>query len=68
MTIAEALTAAVAGQAVSVYSLAKRTGMSAGRIHAILDGKTPNPGIVTVGRLLAALGLPWKWLDGKVKL
>ena len=63
MTISEALSAERERQGISVYELAKRSGMSAGRAHAILDGTTSNPGILTVMKLLAALGKSLAWLE-----
>lgn len=66
MTIAEALSAEVERQGVSVYELAKRSKLSAGRIHSILDGSTPNPGILTVRRLLDAMGKSLGWLERKM--
>lgn len=63
MTIAEALTAERERQGLSLYKLAQSSGMSAGRVKSILDGDTENPGIVTVGKLLAAMGKSLTWLD-----
>lgn len=50
-------------QGLSVYELAKRSEMSAGRVHDILDGTTANPGILTLARVLAALGRNLAWLE-----
>jgi transcriptional regulator with XRE-family HTH domain len=56
-------------QGLTVYRLAKDAGMSAGRMAAILNGETANPGILTVVAALAALGKSLAWLgeamDGK---
>jgi putative transcriptional regulator len=67
MTIAEALSAEVERQGVTVYRLAKLTGMSAGRVHGILTGGTVNPGILTVRKLLDALGKSLAWLERKCR-
>lgn len=63
MTIAEALTAERERQGLTLYKLAQASGMSAGRVKSILDGDTENPGIVTVGKLLTAMGKTLTWLD-----
>ena len=67
MTISEALSAEQKRQGVSVYELAKRSEMSAGRVHGILTGATPNPGVLTVGRLLAAMGKSLAWLERQLR-
>lgn len=67
MTISEALSAERERQGMSVYELAKRSGMSAGRAHAILDGTTGNPGVLTLAKLLAALGKTLTWLDRQTR-
>jgi transcriptional regulator with XRE-family HTH domain len=50
-----------------VNELAKRAGMSAGRVHGILTGATPNPGVLTVQKVLAALGKSLAWLERKTR-
>jgi transcriptional regulator with XRE-family HTH domain len=61
MTLARTLEAERKRQDLTVYRFAKLAGMSAGRMHAILDGVTANPGIFTLLDVLTALGkdLPW---------
>lgn len=66
MTIAAILTAELERQAISLNELARRADLSPGRIHAILSGETPNPGILTVLTILAALGKTLRWLGEKV--
>lgn len=68
MTLAQALDAERQRQELSVYALAKAAGMSPGRMTAILSDDpsptgNPNPGILTVLRVLAALGKSLTWLD-----
>lgn len=41
--------------------------MSAGRLTAILDGTTANPGILTVRKVLASLGKSLAWLERQGK-
>lgn len=67
MTIAEALTAELARQGVTVYKLAKASEMPASRVHDILNGVTGNPGVLTLQRLLAALGKSLAWLERQTK-
>ncbi|HVL12906.1 MAG TPA: helix-turn-helix domain-containing protein [Gemmata sp.] len=62
MTLAEALSAERARQGLSVYELAKRSQLRAIGIHKILDGSTPNPGLLTTVRILSALGRDLAWL------
>ena len=40
----------------TVRSVAKSAGMKPQQVHAILDGKVPNPGVLTVARIAAAAG------------
>lgn len=63
MTLSQILDAERGRQGLTVYRLAKDAGMSPGRLSAILDSTTPNPGILTVGKVLAALGKSFTWLD-----
>jgi len=62
VTLSEALAAERTRQGVSVYELAKRSQLRAIGIHKILDGSTPNPGILTTVRILSALGRDLAWL------
>ena len=65
MSLARVLDAERKRQDLSVYRLAKSAGMSAGRLHDILDGTTANPGILTVAAVLAGLGQSMAWLCAK---
>lgn len=72
MTLAQALDAERQKQALSVNALAAAAGMSPGRVHAILSPDpspkgNPNPGLLTVQALLAALGKSLSWLDRELK-
>ena len=62
MTVFKALSAERERQGISLYELGKRTGTSPARVSDILDGTTANPGILTVARVLDALGKDLKWL------
>lgn len=66
MTIAEILDAERGSLGVSVNELARRAGMSAGRVHGILKGDTPNPGVLTLLKVLGALDRSLTWLEGKL--
>lgn len=67
MTLSEALTAERERQNLTPYELAKRCGMSAARLTDILTGATANPGLLTVCRVLAALGRDLKWLHKEME-
>jgi len=67
MTISQALTAERERQGLSLYKLAQDSGMSAGRVKSIFDGDTPNPGILTVIALLAAMGKSLSWLEKQLR-
>lgn len=67
MTIAQALTAERERQGVSLYKLAQDAGTSAARVKSILDGKTVNPGILTVGNILSAMGKSLAWLEKQTR-
>ena len=67
MTLSQALTAERERQGLSLYKLAQDSGMSAGRVKSILDGDTPNPGILTVIALLAAMGKSLSWLEKQLR-
>lgn len=67
MTVAQALTAELARQGISLNELARRADVSPSRVHSILAGTTPNPGILTVAAVLAALGKSLTWLDRQLK-
>ncbi len=63
MTLAQALTAERERQGLSLYKLAKDAGTSASRVKSILDGATPNPGLLTVAAILRAMGKSLAWLE-----
>ena len=63
MTIAEALTAERERQGLSLYQIARDAGTSAARVKSIMDGATPNPGILTVQAVLTAMGKSLAWLE-----
>jgi transcriptional regulator with XRE-family HTH domain len=65
MTLATVLDAERKRQELTVYRLAKDSGMSAGRLAAILDGTTANPGILTVAAVVAGLGQSMAWLAAR---
>ena len=63
MTISQALTAERERQGLSLYKLAKDAGTSPSRVKSILDGATPNPGLLTVAAILRAMGKSLSWLE-----
>ena len=63
MTIAEILDSERKRQGMSVNALAVKAGLSPGRVHGILTGDTPNPGILTVRAITRALGKTLRWLE-----
>lgn len=67
MTIAAALLAERDRQSLTTYRLAQLSEMSPGRLSAILDGTTANPGILTVIAVLGGLGKSLAWLDRQLK-
>lgn len=67
MTISEALSAERTRQGVSAYELARRTGLPRSRINAILGGDTPNPGVLTLLKILGALEKDLGWLGKKLE-
>lgn len=67
MTLAVALDAERERQALSVNALAKKAGLSPGRVHGILTGGTPNPGILTVRAILVGLGKNLAWLEKQIR-
>ena len=67
MTISEALSAERTRQGVSCYELARRTGLPRSRINAILGGSTPNPGVLTLLKILAAMEKDLGWLGKKLE-
>lgn len=67
MTLAQALNAERQRQNLSVNALAGKAGLSAGRVHGILHGNTPNPGILTVLAITRALGKSLGWLEKQLK-
>jgi transcriptional regulator with XRE-family HTH domain len=62
VTLSEALSAERQRQGVSRYELARRTGLPRSRVNAILGGDTPNPGVLTLLKILAALERDLAWL------
>jgi transcriptional regulator with XRE-family HTH domain len=62
VTLSEALSAERTRQGVSAYELARRTGLPRSRVNAILGGDTPNPGVLTLLKILAALERDLAWL------
>lgn len=67
MTLAAVLDAERQRQALSVNALAGKAGLSAGRVHGILQGNTPNPGVLTVLALTRALGKSIGWLERRMR-
>lgn len=67
MTLAAALEAERERQGVSVNALAGKAGLSPGRVHGILTGDTPNPGILTVQAITRALGKSLGWLEKQMR-
>ncbi len=55
-------------QGLTINALAIASGMSASRMTAILDGTTPNPGILTLQRVLASLGKSLAWLEKATRM
>lgn len=43
--------------------LAERAGMSKAQLHQVLSGRRADASGRTIGRILAAMGLPWAALD-----
>lgn len=43
--------------------IARRAGMSQGQLWHLLEGVKGEPRVSTIGRILAAMGLPWSALD-----
>jgi transcriptional regulator with XRE-family HTH domain len=56
MTVAERLQRLLAKYDVSVNSVAEMAGMERMQVYRIVQGKTPNPGILTVIRIVEAAG------------
>ena len=67
VTLAEALDAERVRLGLSVNELAKRAGMRPAAVHDLTTGKTSNPGIATVEKVLAVLGKNLAWLERKTK-
>lgn len=67
MTLAEVLDAERQRLGLSVNELAKRAGMRPASVHDITTGKTQNPGICTVEKVLAVLGRNLAWLERQCK-
>ncbi len=61
-TVASVLSEEMARQGVTVYRLAKDTGMPYMSASEVVNGRTANPGIFTVAAILARLGKTWAWL------
>jgi transcriptional regulator with XRE-family HTH domain len=67
VTLAEALSAERERQDISVNELAKRAGVPYSRAHGVLSGATPNPGILTVRKILNAMGKSLAWLEKQME-
>lgn len=70
MTLAEILTAERDRLGLTNSELARRASEGTwmpSQVQRILTGTTPNPGILTVRALLAALGRDLKWLARKLE-
>jgi transcriptional regulator with XRE-family HTH domain len=67
MTLADALDAERQRQEMSVNGLARKAEESPSRVHAILTGGTPNPGILTVLAITRALGKSLGWLERSMR-
>lgn len=58
------LRALIAARGLSVSEAARRAGMPQPNLARLLAGDRPNPGVLTVGRVLAAIAATWADLDG----
>lgn len=67
MTIAEVLKGECQRRTMDIRELARRAEQSPGRVHAILTGETPNPGIMTVMEITRALGKNLGWLERQIR-
>lgn len=67
MTLAAAIDAERKRRGMSVNELARRSEQSPGRIDAIIHGRTPNPGILTVMAITRALGKSLGWLERQIR-
>jgi transcriptional regulator with XRE-family HTH domain len=56
MTVAARLQRLLAKYDLSVNSVAEMAGMERMQVYRIVQGKTPNPGILTVERIVEAAG------------
>lgn len=56
MTLAERLRRLIAARGFSISEAAKLAGMEKMQAHRIASGANPNPGVLTVERLVAAIG------------
>jgi DNA-binding phage protein len=56
MNLAERLQALLARHAVTPNAVAERAGMERMQVYRIVNGTTPNPGILTVRRIVEAAG------------
>lgn len=65
--IANVLRAEMERQGMGFNELARRAEIPPSRVHGILTGETPNPGILTVIAILGALGKSLAWLDRERK-
>lgn len=48
----------------SIAEVAREAGMAKQQLHAILSGKNPNPGVLTVQRIASAIGVTLAELFG----
>ncbi|HET6575434.1 MAG TPA: helix-turn-helix transcriptional regulator [Fimbriiglobus sp.] len=65
--LAAALDAERTANDLSLNELARLANLSPGRVHAILSGATPNPGVLTVRAICLALGRDLAWLGRRLK-
>lgn len=65
--IADVLRREMEKQGMSFNGLAKKAELNHSAVHQILTGATPNPGILTIDAILAALGKSLAWLDRERK-
>ena len=65
--IARVLRAEMERQEMSFNELARRSKLPPSRVHGVLTGTTPNPGILTVQAIAVALGKDLAWLGRQLK-
>lgn len=57
----EALTELMEEKSLSMYELAKRSGVAVGTIHNLVHGETKSPRDTVVERLAVALDVDWRF-------